>query len=68
MYYEQDYIMRLIHDMERLKLALLFYGHLNTYSDAFLEKADFSREEIRAGIENTLELYGYKGVEELLSE
>ena len=65
MYYEQDYIMRLIHDMERLKLALLFYGHLNTYSDAFLEKADFSREEIKAGIENTLELYGYKGVEEL---
>ena len=36
MYYEQDYIMRLIHDMERLKLALLFYVHLNTYSDAFL--------------------------------
>ena len=45
-------------DMEGLKLALLFYSHLNDKSDEFLEVHDFSREEIRSGIRDMAEKYG----------
>ena len=30
--------------------ALMFYDHLNKYTDSFLEEHDFSREEIRQGV------------------
>ena len=30
--------------------ALMFYDHLNEYTDSFLEEHDFSREEIRQGV------------------
>ena len=40
---------------EELALALLFYSHLNEKSNDFLEAHDFSREEIKAGLEDALQ-------------
>ena len=32
------------------QIALMFYDHLNDYTDTFLEEHGFSREEIRQGV------------------
>lgn len=53
-------------DAEVLKLALLFYSHLNDKSDEFLEAHDFSREEIRSGIRDMAEKYGVGSFSDLL--
>ena len=67
--YEQDYIMRLIKEMVRtlLKLlfnvdtdspsAVLFYANLNNKSDTFLEQHNFSRDEIKSGLRDVVEKY-----------
>lgn len=49
-------------DSMTLKLALLFYNHINQYDEKFLERADYSREEIRDGICSVLEQFGYGGM------
>lgn len=49
-------------DTVTLKLALLFYNHINQYDGDFLDRADYSREEIRDGICNVLEQFGYGGM------
>ena len=41
-------------DKQKAALALSFYDHLNGKEDAFLEKADFSREEIIEGLEDAM--------------
>lgn len=46
-------------DLEHLRMALLFYDHVNDYDDEILEQADYSREEIKEGIYAALEEYGY---------
>ena len=43
-------------DREKASLAISFYDHLNDKDDAFLEAADFSREEIIRGMEDALKL------------
>ena len=40
------------------QIALMFYDHLNEYTDSFLEEHCFSREEIRQGV---LEVAGRMG-------
>ena len=55
-----------IEDKECLKRALLFYNHLNEMDDETLERADFSREEIREGVENILCKFGYDGLPDIL--
>lgn len=52
--------------VEDLKAALGFYGHLNDYTEEFLEKADYSREEIKSGLVSVLKMYGYEGMTGLL--
>lgn len=52
---------------ENLKTALLFYDFLNTFDSDYLESHDFSREEIRSGIENVLSMFGYTGLTDALS-
>ena len=52
--------------IEDLKLALAFYDHLNDYTEEFLDKADFSREEIKSGLVSVLKMYGYEGMTGLL--
>ena len=41
-------------DREKAALAIAFYDYLNSKDDAFLEAADFSREEIIRGMEDAL--------------
>lgn len=54
---------------EELALALLFYSHLNEKSNDFLEAHDFTREEIKAGLEDALQSQGLSEMAEaFLSE
>ena len=39
---------------QKAALALSFYDHVNEKEDAFLEKANFSREEIIEGLEDAM--------------
>lgn len=46
---------------ECLKEALLFYMYINDFSDEKLEQSDYSRVEIKDGIDNVLQDFGYNG-------
>lgn len=45
-------------DKEYLEIAIDFYSQLNNLSDKFLEKNDFSREEVTQGLSRVKQLYG----------
>lgn len=47
-----------IGDIKYLNIALDFYSRLNQLSDEQLEKGDFTRKEIKMGLEDALEIYG----------
>ena len=49
---------------EGLKMALVFYAHLNGKSDVFLEEHDFKRSEIRSGLKDIEETVGIGGLME----
>lgn len=53
---------------ENMKMALLFYEHINGYSDDFLEESHYTREEIKEGIGQILKRYGYEGMTSLFEE
>lgn len=55
-------------DKENLKTALLFYFALNEKSDEFLLENNFSRDEIRLGIESVTEKFGVRGLAESFLE
>lgn len=44
-------------DLTYVKIAIDFYSRLNKLSDEELESADFTREEIKSGLEDILKLY-----------
>ena len=44
-------------DMNSLEVALLFYSYLNDKTDDFLEASEFSRDEIKLGIENLVDIF-----------
>ena len=46
------------HGKDDFKLALLFYDYLNGLDDDYLNKCDFSREEIELGIKEAAKLCG----------
>lgn len=48
-----------------LKAALLFYSYLNDKTDDFLESNDFSREEIKLGIEAVADRSGLNNIAEM---
>ena len=50
--------------MSGLKIALLFYSYLNDKTDDFLEKNDFSREEIKLGLKDVALRYGLDNIAE----
>lgn len=50
--------------MSGLKMALLFYSYLNDKTDDFLEKNDFSREEIKLGLKDVALRYGLENIAE----
>lgn len=49
---------------EELEMALILYSHLNEKSNDFLEAHDFSREEIKAGLEDAMREQGMAGMAE----
>ncbi len=62
---ENQLIEMLNNDMQKLKMALLFYAYLNEKTDDFLLEHDFSREEIKSGIEDAAARYGIANVSEI---
>lgn len=51
-------------DMINLEIALLFYSYLNEKEDDFLEKHNFSREEIKMGLKEAVSQYGLDSMAE----
>lgn len=51
---------------EHLKEGLLFYEELNLKSDEYLEAHQFSRDEIKRGVRDLLEVYGLHTLIELM--
>ncbi len=49
-------------DMNSLEIALLFYSYLNDKTDDFLEENDFSRDEIKLGLENVTDSFGLSSI------
>lgn len=49
-------------DMSSLEVALLFYSYLNDKTDDFLEVNNFSREEIKLGMENLADRFGLSSI------
>jgi hypothetical protein len=45
-----------------LKVALLFYSYLNDKSDEFLEDNNFSRDEVKEGLETIVSRYGLNSI------
>lgn len=55
-------------DKESLKTALLFYSALNEKTDDFLLENNFSRDEIRLGIESVTEKFDVRSLAESFLE
>lgn len=53
-------------NLEYLKMAVLFYEHLNKMSNEYLEKCDFSRVEVAEGMKQIMKMYGYDSLAETL--
>ena len=49
-------------DVNGLEIALLFYSYLNDKTDDFLEGNDFSRDEIKLGLENVADRFGLSSI------
>lgn len=60
----QLYEMSCEEDRQNLEIGLLFYYHLNSKDDEFLEANNFSREEIMTGIQDLADRYNLSGIAE----
>lgn len=49
-------------DINSLEAVLLFYSYLNDKTDDFLEANDYSRDEIKLGMENVIENFGLSSI------
>jgi ribosome assembly protein YihI (activator of Der GTPase) len=49
-------------DQNYLEVALLFYSYLNDKSDEFLEENNFSRDEVKEGLEAIVSRYGLNSI------
>lgn len=52
-------------DYKNLEVALLFYSYLNQKSDDFLEENDFSRDEVREGLQEIVSRYGLSSIADM---
>lgn len=52
-------------DKRNLEIAVLFYAYLNDKSDEFLELHNFSRDEIKSGLQDISARYGVDGLAEM---
>lgn len=66
----ENYLYDVISDynVASLEMALLFYSYLNDKTDDFLEHNDFSREEIKMGIEDIANWFGLSGISKIFLE
>lgn len=55
-------------DLSVLKIGLLFYYYLNSLSEAFLFRNNFSREEINMGLQDLISEYGLEEFIELIKD
>lgn len=55
-------------DKRNLEIAVLFYSYLNGKSDDFLEAHNFSRDEIKSGLQDIISRYGLDGFTEMFLE
>ena len=55
-------------NQETLKMALVFYAHLNEKTDAFLAEHDLSREAIRDGLHEVMSRYGLESLSETFED
>lgn len=53
-------------DMKQFEMAMSFYLYLNDFGDDFLEKNDYSRDEIKEGIKATCKEYGVSSMVDFL--
>lgn len=53
-------------DMKQFEMALSFYLYLNDFGDDYLEKNDYSRDEIGEGIKSICKEYGVNTMVEFL--
>ena len=51
-----------INNIEDFKLTLLFYEYVNNKDNEFLEKFNYTREEIGQGIKDISKKYGYENI------
>lgn len=49
-------------DVNSLEIVLLFYSYLNDKTDDFLEVNNFSRDEIKLGLENVADSFGLSSI------
>ena len=49
-------------NVKNIEIALLFYSYLNDKPDDFLEENDFSRDEIKLGLENVADSFGLSSI------
>ena len=49
-------------DLNSMEVAILFYSYLNDTTDDFLEANDFSRDEIKLGMENVADNFGLNSI------
>ena len=49
-----------------LEVAMLFYSYLNNQSDEYLEEHNFSREEVKTGLQGIIKRYGVDGFVDVL--
>lgn len=52
-------------DKEALKTALLFYSYVNEKEDAYLEENNYTREEIKTGLQDVAAKYGLDGLADI---
>jgi ribosome assembly protein YihI (activator of Der GTPase) len=55
-------------DKNYLGVALLFYSYLNDKSDEFLEDNNFSRDEVKEGLETIVSRYGLNSIASVFSK
>ena len=53
-------------DMRQFEMAMSFYLYLNDFGDDYLEKNNYSRDEITEGIKSICEEYGVSSMVEFL--
>ena len=52
-------------EKEDFEIAILFYSYLNDMDEDFLLEHDFSREEVKSGLQAILSKYGFKGITDI---